>query len=494
MGQLTVSDLLAQSDRLGLSRAAGPADDRPVSRVDVVALDRLATVAAGTLVIVPGEENPAPYRMDVALRRAGAGGLAGLVFVTALTLPATASLLAERGGVPVLVAPGVNPADLAMAVDRLLAGGASEAMMRAQHAVEKATEVAAGPDGTVAAILSAASTALGTDLTVVDEPGVVWSAVDAVCIGEVPVGRLVAGVPDAATPVALPVIASLLSRVAQRQMSDRYAGTQSRADLIVELVLAESSRVEAFVGQAARLGFPLQQQHVVAWLKPTGLHDPDAQAPRSVQPALELFALQLVDGRQETWHVAFLQSDLVLVSSEEHGAADHQRRLREVGERIQQQARALAGPGWEYTLGLGTPQMGAVGLRLSAAESRMAAESAIADGRAGAVELTDVTGLRRVLLDFFASPISRKLLVDILQPLDDLGADRSETAVRTLLSYLSHRNSLANAGRELHLHPNAVGYRLRGIRQVLQLDFDDPDTRFAVELACRVRLLSTTRG
>ncbi|MGB4778892.1 helix-turn-helix domain-containing protein [Microbacterium sp.] len=489
MAQLTISDLVDQSRRLGIRHDAGPSGAAVIDRVDVVVLGRLSSVPRSTLVIVPGDETPAPYRLDIALRQASARGLAGLVFTTDLAMPETAATLADRGGVPVFAAPGVPAADLAMSVDRLLAGGASEAMMRAADTIASATAAAGAPDATVEAVLEAAGVTLGARLEVVDDPTLSWFDSDAVCIGEVPVGRLVAPDGDAAASVALPVIASLLSRTAQRRMRDRYAGSQSRADLLVELVLAESSRVEAFMGQAARLGFPLHQSHVVAWLRPSHATDPGAAAPRSVQPALELFALQLVDGRDETWHVAFLQDDLILVSTEEHGAADHQRRLREVGTRIQEHARTLAGAGWQYTLGLGTPQIGAVGLRLSAAEARIAAESAIASGRPGGVELTDVTGLRRVLLDFFASPISRKLLADILQPLDALGQERATTAVKTLLAYLSHNNSLVHAGRELHLHANAVGYRLKRIREALQLDLDDPDTRFAVELACRVRML-----
>ncbi|GAA0239746.1 helix-turn-helix domain-containing protein [Cryptosporangium japonicum] len=489
MAQLTVLDLLGHGERLGLSHSAGPADERAVARVDVTPLDLLSTMPADTLVIVPGEAHPAPYRLDVALRQASARRLAGLVFTTTLALPETAVALAKRGGVPVFAAPGTKPADLALAVDRLLSGGASEAIMRATHGIEKATEAAARHDCTPESILAAANRALGAELTLSEAANVPWSAADAVCVGEVPIGRLV-GASDPAAALALPVIASLLSRVAQRRITDRFAPTQSRADLIVELVLAESSRVEGFVGQAARLGLPLQLSHVAGWLIPVGLANPEARAPRSLQPALELFALQLVDGRDELWHVAFVQDDLILVSTEEHGAGDHQRRLRGVAERIQEYARTLAGDGWEYTLGLGTPQSGATGLRSSAAEARIAAETAIAAGRFGGVELTDVTGLRRVLLDVYASPTSRSLLTDILHPLDALGPERAHTAVQTLLAYLAHRNSLAHAGRELNLHPNAVGYRLKRVREVLHLDLDDPDTRFAVELACRVRLLS----
>ncbi|WP_424448206.1 PucR family transcriptional regulator [Microbacterium arborescens] len=493
MAQLSVRDLLGEQERLGIRLAAGPSTGTAIEAVDIATLDSLDSLASGTLAIIPGSDNPAPYRLDVALRRASARGLAGLVFTLDLALAETAAALAERGRVPVLAAAGAKPSDLAVAIDRLLSAGASEAMTRAAYAIEQATAAASSADGSVEAILAAGGRALGVGLTLAEDPTALWSDNDAVCVGEVPIGRLVADRADPAADVARPVIASLVSRATQRQLRDRYAPTQSRADLLVELVLAESSRVEAFVGQAARLGFPLPLSHVVGWLKPTAIGDPDARPPRGVEPALELFALQLVEGRDEMWHVAFIQEDMLLVSTEEHGAGDHQRRLREVGERLQRHAQRLAGTGWAYTLGLGTPQLGAIGLRQSAAEARIAADSAVAAGRPGGVELTDVTGLRRVLLDFYASPISRSLLGDVLEPLDALGPERAATSVRTLLAYLAHRNSLANAGRELNLHPNAVGYRLKRIREVLQLDLDDPDVRFAVELACRVRLLGASR-
>ncbi|WP_159500528.1 helix-turn-helix domain-containing protein [Microbacterium sp. 18062] len=493
MAQFTVRDLLAQHERLGLHLVAGPIEAGDIQRVDITPLEGLDTLSAGTLAIVPADESPEPYRVDVALRQASARGLAGIVVTTGLALAETAVALAARGRVPVLAAPSVRPSDLAVAIDRLLSGGASEAMTRAAYAIEQATAAAAGASGTIDEILAAAGSALGVGLSLHDDPTTAWTDNDAVCIGEVPIGRLVADGTDAAADVARPVVAALLSRVAQRQMRDRYAPTQSRADLIVELVLAESSRVEGFVGQAARLGLPLQHSHVVGWLKPTGRADPEARPPRSVEPALELFALQLVEGRDEMWHIAFIQDEALLVSSEEHGAGDHQRRLREIGVRLQRYAQSLTGDEWVYTLGLGTPQLGATGLRQSAAEARIAADSAAASDRPGGVEVTDVTGLRRVLLDFYASPISRSLLHDVLTPLDALGPERAATSVRTLLAYLAHNNSLVHAGRELTLHPNAVGYRLKRIREVLQLDLDDPDVRFAVELACRVRLLGASR-
>lgn len=492
MAQIFVEDLIQTADRLDIRHLAGPTKGPQIDRVEMAQLDALESLTPGTLAIVPLEEDPAQYRVDVALRRASAQGIPALVFVGPVTLTATAQSLADHGGVTILSAPHAKPSDIAVTIDRLLTGGTSETMTRAGVAIEQATLAAATPNASVEDIIGAAGRALGFELALVADPTVSWNDNDAVCVGEVPIGRLTAPVEPAAA-FAVPVVAALASRAAQRHIRDRYAPTQSRADLIVELILAESARVEGFIGQAAQLGFPLPLSHAVSWLKPTNLNDPHERPPHGVEPALELFAMQLVEGRGEMWHVAFLQGNVLIVCTEEHGAGDHQRRLLEVAVRIQQQAVQLAGADWAYTLGMGTPQLGAAGLRQSATEARIAAESAVAAGRSGDVAFTDVTGLRRVLLDLYASPISRNLLDDILAPLDALGHARAMTAVRTLASYLSHRNSLSQAGKELNLHPNAVGYRLKRIRESLQIDLDDPDTRFSVELACRVRLLGDSR-
>ena len=493
MAQLTVGDLLRQADRLSIDLVAGPADGSPIERVEATSIQNLPALSAGVLAIVTGDEPPAPYLVDVAIRQASARGLAGLVLPGGFVPTDTAVALADRGAVPLLVARDIRAADLAVSIDRVLSGGAAESMTRAAYAVQMASAAAASGVDTVATILAAASAALGVQITMRADLTATWTDSDAVFVGEVPMGRLVAEPHDSAAVVALPVVASLVSRALQRQLQDRFAPNQSRADLIVELVLAEAARVEGFVTPAARLGLPLQHSHVVGWMRPQHRLDSGQRAPRSVGPALELFTLQLIEELPELWHIAFIQDDVIAVSSEEHGAGDHQRRLRDVMVRVQAHAGQLAGDDWTYTVGLGTPQTGAAGLRQSAAEARVAAESALAAGRQGAIEFTDVTGLRRLLLDFYASPVSRNLLDDILLPLDGLGADRSATAVRTLLAYLSNRNSLVHAGRELNLHPNAVGYRIKRARELLDVDLDDPDTRFAVELACRVRLLAAAR-
>jgi sugar diacid utilization regulator len=488
-----LDEVIEQADRFGMRVLTGEPGGVEVLGVEMLPWDDLARAAPGSLVIatLPSAEAPRAYQIDIAVRRTISSGAAALVLTGDVTLSETSRTLARRGSLVILGADAA-PSELAVFVDRLVRRGAAGALSRAEHAIEAVSRVAdAGAADIRVAVLEAASAALGVDLHIDEVPGVRWSDADAVCIGEVPIGRLVAERDDPAVSIARPVIASVLSRALSRETQDRFGPVRSRADLIVELLFAESSRIDGLAVDAARAGLPVQLSHSVAWLIPRVPDDRERRVPPSLVAALEVRALQLVDDRDETWHVAAFHDDLLIVASEELGAADHQRRLRDVVERFVEHAAVLVGPEWTFTMGLGTPQSGAGGLRQSATEARIAAESAVAGGRLGAVEVTDVTGLRRVLLDFYASPLSRTLLDDVLSPLDALGPERAEMSVRTLLAYLSTRNSLARAAEILTLHPNAVNYRIRRIEQTLELDLDDPDVRFALELACRLRLVSS---
>jgi hypothetical protein len=507
MDQVTVTDLITHGERLGLCRVAGSPEGVAVSGVEIVAMAELTVAAPGQVVIVTTDDHsvPRPYQVDIAIRRAIAAGCAGLVFLGDFPLAETSRALAARGRLPVLMSTA-TPSELAVLMDRVIRGGAEEALSRAEYAINRTTAVAAR---SVDAVLEEAGAALGVRLTLVADPGVAWNAPDAVCAGEVPVGRLVADRTDTSVTIALPVVAAVASRTLQRELADRFGPVRSRADLIIELIFAESARIDGLAVEAARAGLPVGLSHAVAWLTPThrgardgdrdGDRDSDRESDREPRPpavlvsSVELNALQLVHDRDEVWHLATHHDDIVLVSSEEAGAPDHQRRLRDVMASVVAHAATVAGDEWAFTVGLGTPQTGAAGLRQSATEARVTAEAAVAGGRVGSIEVTDMTGLRRVLLDFYASPLSRSLLDDLLAPLDALGPERAGIATRTLLAYLGHRNSLARAAAELNLHSNAVNYRIRRIEQTLGLDLTEPDVRFAVELACRVRLIATRR-
>lgn len=497
----TVADLLAREAQFGLTLLAGPAVGPPIERVtsvpNLLALEHDDPKGSGTgtvvVVLDASDFGASGYETDVAIRHAARRGTAAVVLVGARELPLTSRHLAERAHLPVLCADtGQDGTELLLHVDRYLRGGADETLARAQTAIQLCGEAAeADSPDPVAAVLAAASEALGCGVSVSYDSPVEPTSPAAVVVGEQAVAEVVTEVHDEATRVAVPAVAALVSRLRQRELNRRFAPAMTRAELIVQMVLSERMRLPQLTEQAYHAGLPVQRTHVAAWLR---VETADGQAASPVEQRrlladLELTALQMLHDRPGMWHVASMGGALlVLCSTQDPGARLYRRVREEVGHLL---AALRETGGAVLTAGMGTPQPGAEGIRQSAAEARVAADSAAAVGRHGEIADTDPSGLNRILADVYSSPLSRSLLAELLAPLDELDADRARTAVVTLAAFLDAQGSPTRAARSLHLHPNAVSYRLRWILDALDLDLDDADTRFALQLACRVRLLES---
>ncbi len=105
------------------------------------------------------------------------------------------------------------------------------------------------------------------------------------------------------------------------------------------------------------------------------------------------------------------------------------------------------------------------------------------------VAARDVVGVQRMLMGWYASDTARASVHDQLAPLENLGQARADTAIRTLAAYVHEQGSIIKTAQRLHLYCNAVANRIRGITELLDVDFEDPDQRLALQLACRERLL-----
>lgn len=494
----TVEDLLGSTARFGLRLLAGPRSETAVRDVSAVpSLAALEHAAEGSLAVVLGAVDTSGFAMDVAIRHAAGRGLAGIVLAqhngARQTLSVTSRHLAERAQVPVLAPEHPQEgAALLLRIDRYVRGGAADTLARVEATMEACRAAAASETGDpIAAVLAAASATLGRAVTLVETPPADPRAPGAVVLGEQPVAEVVtAGGSDGATEVVLPAVAALLSRLRQSELNRRYAPAMTRAELIVQIVLSERAQLPVLAEQAQRIGLPVQYTHLAVWLHVT---DPDVRGAdglarqRRLLGAAELTALQQLDPRHGMWHVVSFGGDLLVVCTDRVGAADLHRRVR--GE-VQALIDVLLERGdMAITAGMGTPQAGADGIRQSAAEARVASDAAAARGSRGTIVDTDATGLRRILADLYSSRLSRSLLTELLAPLQALGPERARVGVETLAALLDAQGSPTKAARVLHLHPNAVTYRLQWITEALGVDLADPDARFALHLACKVRLL-----
>jgi DNA-binding PucR family transcriptional regulator len=126
----------------------------------------------------------------------------------------------------------------------------------------------------------------------------------------------------------------------------------------------------------------------------------------------------------------------------------------------------------------------------AAAEAKAAMIAARASGRINQAVPFDSLGLRRTLVEWYASETAREAVASVLAPLVELGGARAERLIQTLHVYLDTQGSLTKTAARLNLHRNAVSYRVKQIFALLDVDEDNADDLLLLQLACRARELA----
>ena len=314
-------------------------------------------------------------------------------------------------------------------------------------------------------------------------------------MGETPIGHFVA--PDArgefgiAVRLVLHTAALAAARLTDMARRAHEMPARSRSELLAELLMSDAAINEDLLERARQLAIPIAGWHVAVRIEADDLEKSgrdEVQRFELLESAGQV-ALQAAARTGGTWYLSRISRAIVLVrittsnpgpQAGARAARSAERALQAIGARL---------PALRFRAGVGTPHEGPMGLRASAAEARGALLAARAALKPAGVAAHDAVGVRRMLMEWYASDTARASVRDQLAPLEKLGRARADTAIRTLAAYLDEQGSIIKTAQKLHLHRNAVANRLRGITELLEMDLDDPDQRLALQLACRARLL-----
>jgi sugar diacid utilization regulator len=485
-----LDELLRREPSLGLTLVGGPWDARAVEHVVIVDdLAELSRAPRGAIAILTRHASAlaAGYQLDLLLRRAGEAQLAAIATYGPPSTSATAIRLADRTRVGLLaVAPARDLSEVAFELERNIRSGA-DAMLRrivATLAVIEHTEQAG-----VDAILLAASEALGAEVRL-GEPGEAPTRVPVMVDGRRH-GYVFAEAADAAAGIGCRMVADAVARVRGAERSSQEGRARARAEVLSDALNVPADRLADVINRARSIDMPLEGRHTVIALEVDNAGElVGALLTGDVEEVLLTLAHGAAEAVEPRWHAARIDAAIVLVRMQRRtpagSAAASPTGVAEavIGRLVTQfpEIRVFCGVSDEHDA--------PAGLKTAAGEARSALANARAAGRSNApVRFQDST-LRRVLVELLSSDPARASVNELLAPLDRLGHRRARTAVRTLQVYLDERGSLVRAGRALHLHPNAVAYRIKGIRAKLDVDLDDADQRLALQLACRARLLT----
>jgi sugar diacid utilization regulator len=436
------------------------------------------------------------YRFDVALRMARARQVAALVLSSGdvASVTATSAAIADRSGTAILGTPvGADLADLAVAIGRELAGGADVALLRA-HTAMRAIE-AHPPGAGAAALLQHAGAAVGVPLSIVgDEPERGARAplrVD---------GRVEGWVTAPAQAGDLELGLDLVVHAAAAKHAQALTGERRAEELpiqsgeeVLTALLSQGPDARAPLVQRARsLGLPIDAWHVAVRLEfeDVARGAGDGVAAYEARRGIARAALHALRAGGATWHSAGagMAHLLVRMYRDDPGVGAGSAVAREVDEALDQLRARL--PATAVRCGVGGAYAGATGLVSSAGEAKAAVVAGRSSGRVNTAVAFDSAGLRRALVDWYASDTAQEAVTTVLAPLHDLGGARAERLIQTLHVYLDHRGSLTRTAETLHLHRNAVAYRVNQIFELLDVDPDNPDDLLLLQLACRARELA----
>jgi len=489
-----------------LQRVSDRGGDRAVREVRVAEALRDLHEAPEAAFVVLGRgasAEAADYRLDVALRRAGMHGVAAVAAfcpdpASPWRPPITALDIADRAELALVsMPPGTDLAGLIEVLGREIAGGAEAALRRIELGLETVAEAETG-SGDERSVVAACMRALGVRVELREpdpgEPGEPCIAVPIVVGGSVE-GQLCApAISDElgmAVRVVLEVAAGAVARLREAARRARDIPIRSRTELLSELLVSTSPHTDDLLNRARLLGLPIDGWHLALRVELENLNETEQDELRrfEVFEAASQLALQAALSTGGIWYLARMGPAILLIRMMRRDPGPQAgKTVVQAGERVLERLREHLAE-LRASCGVGGAHEGPMGLRASAAEARDAMTAARAAGHHDTVAAFDAVGLRRMLTEWYAFDTARQSVREQLAPLERLGPKRMETAVRTLKTYLDEQCSIVRTARALHLHRNAVSYRLQRIFELLEVDPSDPDQRLALQLACRARML-----
>ena len=258
----------------------------------------------------------------------------------------------------------------------------------------------------------------------------------------------------------------------------------------MQLIEADRATRVSLAPTARRVGIPVDAHHVIIRIEFDNLLDlssDDEVVAYQLREQMTTLALEVAVEGGGVWHAAHDPSMLVLLWSvdgpEPAGAGlDTQRTVARTVQRLVE-----ATPGLRVYCGIGSGRATLSGLVTSAIEARLAASTARSRRRLNDPVSYDAVGLNTTLVEWYSSSSVRESVDALLAPLNSLTEAKRAQMLDTLTTYLDFQSSITRTAEALHIHRNAVRYRVNRAFELLNLDPDDAEQRLFLHLACRSR-------
>ena len=272
-----------------------------------------------------------------------------------------------------------------------------------------------------------------------------------------------------------------------KQRALETAEQRLRGDFLDVMLTAGATEERLLARRASEMGFELEHQHVVVLFGMTGT---DPQTASIL--AREYRAYLLNTGIQ-----VFLcpyEGDLGALCSADPQHASSLKNLAKYAWETRERVFQMV-PTGRVAVGIGMPGTGLAGLRRSFTQAQESLNLAreLFDGDR-VLSFGDL-GLYHLLNRLQGCEELVRFYNQTLDPLARYDASHNAELVSTLEAFYIHHGNVSQTAESLHLHRNSLLYRLERIGQITELDLDDADDRFSLQLALKLQsLLSVSCG
>lgn len=244
-----------------------------------------------------------------------------------------------------------------------------------------------------------------------------------------------------------------------------------RAAFLDELLANPVADEDAWIERGKVLGYDLARPHA-AWLVDAS-HVPDWPQP----------LLRFVEEQRLSVPMTRRSEGMLLFWPAEHPKSA--RHLKPLAEALVARLQGLD-PRVQVLVAIGRPANRPGEWLRSYRQARESWQMGRAWGGSPVTYFGDL-GLYQLLTGLGNSGEAARFFRKTLQPLLEHDQARGGELVETLEAFFACHGNISQTAARLHVHRNTLAYRLERIQAITRLDLDDPEARFALQLALKLR-------
>ncbi len=256
-----------------------------------------------------------------------------------------------------------------------------------------------------------------------------------------------------------------------RQNAVGEARDRMQAAFVDDLLANEIADEQAWVQRGESLGYDLSLPHT-AWLV-------------DVQEAADWHGVltQFLASRKEAIPISRRNEGVLLFWPGENQKSG--RTFKNDANQLVEQLLAVA-PKAQIIIGIGRPAVSPSEWLRSLQQARESWHMG-KSWQASPVTYFGDLGLYQLLTALSSNPEAARFFRKTVRPLVEHDDNRNAELVDTLDAFFFCHGNLSQTAVRLHIHRNTLTYRLERIAAITRLDLNDPDARFSLQLALKLR-------